>query len=198
MENVPGYLRDKKSPLPRIISCLRNTGYTVPPPLVYDMSEYGIPMDRKRMILSASLGGKWVMPERARLVSWDEALRDLLPSLPESPLNKSLSWHVSQIPPATYPALIRAGYDATNFAKKVWREPGRPSPSMPSSNASSWRIMLSESDCRGFSTEAVERLFTWPDGYEWNGLPKTKRVDVMANSVPPGFARAMGAAVLRT
>lgn len=64
-----------------------------------NMSEYGVPQSRKRMIVRAVRGGfvPALPPKAPRVIGWYEAIEDLIPTLPES---QFAPWQLARLPEA--------------------------------------------------------------------------------------------------
>ncbi len=57
VENVPTVIHDKRRVIERTISGLLELGYTVPLPMVVDVTDLGLPQKRKRHVLVAAIDG---------------------------------------------------------------------------------------------------------------------------------------------
>jgi DNA (cytosine-5)-methyltransferase 1 len=71
LENVPDYSVSKSFNI--IVEFLSNNNYLYDYKII-DMSDYGIPQNRKRLILLAGLGKFWSFPKEERTVGWLEAI----------------------------------------------------------------------------------------------------------------------------
>ncbi len=90
IENVPGILRNTKSPLSTFIALLRQNGYSTMGQGVVNASEYGVPQNRKRFVLIASR---------------NKGKSDIFPKVVDTPKNSVRDW-ISD--PEEFPA-IQAG-----------------------------------------------------------------------------------------
>jgi len=87
LENVPAY--QKSQSWKQIGFVVPSLGYNLKSTIV-DMSDYGVPQARKRFIAWASRDAQppLELPEKSAKISWYEAIKDLIPSLPDSELLK--------------------------------------------------------------------------------------------------------------
>lgn len=196
LENVPKYA-DSDSWL-AIENCLYQQGYSVQLS-VEDLSDYGVPQARKRLIVRASrVGEPMQLPPVQAKVSWYEAIADLIPGLPDSALvsgqQKSLEKWLSSN--ESTPLLIdrvggRGEYKVKpshlpcNTIIRSFFTDGK------GSNRSRFAdIWLPGSSTKQVTIECVRRLQSFPDWYQ---LPESIAVagSILGYSVPPKFVTLM-------
>lgn len=91
MENVPGYL--DSPPFTAILNCLKSEGYRTHH-LILNAWHYGVPQDRKRLILWASRDRLPFFPVPTRRRGWYEAIAHLILELPDT---KLAGWQVKRL-----------------------------------------------------------------------------------------------------
>lgn len=104
LENVYGYRRSESW---RIINdALYECGYWVSMEHV-NAADFGVPQTRKRMIVRAVRGG-WVpmLPQPEPWVGWYEAIKDLIPGLPDS---RFAPWQLARLPEEWRTMLLAQG-----------------------------------------------------------------------------------------
>lgn len=203
MENVPAYAKSRT--FSELIEMLRREGYHVDWQTV-GCQHYGVPSTRRRLIVRATLDRLPPWPaKQAPVPSWDDALQDLLPSLPRA---KPLApWQLRSLalcpPPEGKDLLISGGGGSfcaptgtqavtlKQMVKKVWTAPGRPGPTMVASAQSmrGYRILQADGKVLRFTPRCAARLQSFPD---WYPLPDNEVLayKIVGNAVPPALAKA--------
>jgi DNA (cytosine-5)-methyltransferase 1 len=185
LENVDGY---KKNPTLTTLIAYLSRHYSISE-RVLNAANYGIPQNRKRLIVQARRGPiAW--PEYAPVrVGWYEALQDLFATMPEDTL---AGWQ-QQLWKAEYDALLPvmvAGHydfrDKGSDPKSLCITPASEvSPTITSShNNTQRRIMLADGRILRLTPRETARLQSFPDDYLWPAKV-TLAQEIIGNAVPP-------------
>ena len=205
LEEAPAYATRASSPFAKIVRGLRRRGYTVDWK-VLRIEDYGLPSARERLFLRAALGGKlppWPTP-RPR-VTWYEAIRHMIPSLPLSELSPRQARDLAAwgVPRRGEPLIVTGGQRGS-----VGRKETRKWFSHRGANQLSWAIQKAKGmggmrvvdeygDVRQMTPRAVSVLQGFPASYPIEELGKTRALDILGNSVPPLIATQLIAPFLR-
>ena len=92
-------------------------------------ADFGVPQTRRRLILRASRGLLPLLPEPVRWIGWYEAIKDLLPTLPES---KLAPWQLARLPAELRGAVLVDGFG--NTAREMTALPA----TVPCLNSQAW------------------------------------------------------------
>lgn len=192
LENVPNYFESKA--LDSVLDILRILRYSVSFG-IFDLSDYGIPQSRKRLILIAAKGGATpAMPPKADKIGWYEAIADLVSDLEEAELLKAQRDHLDSIDRTQSLWLPRVGRGkgrstpgnepAPTFLKGMFTDQKN------ASRSHFANIVLPSGIIKKVSIECVKRLQTFPDWYE---LPDKVAIagSILGYSVPPLFAQQL-------
>jgi DNA (cytosine-5)-methyltransferase 1 len=204
IENVKGY-RSHEAYL-EIIRGLKKRGFTVSDGL-FNASDYGTPSDRIRLLAWATLSplGERAAGNMEKLVvkkkaDWWEAVKDLVDTMPPADLAPWQEYHSNLVPPESWPVLIGGipvDYKVDEVTgRKVWREAGRPAPTIVKQKAQSGaRIALNPYDVRRITPRFAARWMGFSDDF-WLPPGIVAGFDVVGNAVPPPLAvaalKAMG------
>lgn len=190
IENVAGY---RSNPVcSQIVAFLRNKMHYHVEMRVLDAANYGVPQHRERLIIQARRCGSIAWPAYTVRCAWHTALTDLIDTLPSSSL---IPWQVERWKPeydVLRPLIVNGHFDYDHGTEK--RElsivPGNRAISTITSshNNRDKRIVLADGRVLELSIQALARLQTFPDWYQW---PADKRLamEIIGNAVPPLFAR---------
>lgn len=196
LEEAPSYATRASSPFGQIVQGLLDRGYTVDWK-VLRIQDYGLPSARERLFMRATLGGKlppW--PAKQPRVTWYEAIRHMIPSLPLSELSPRQKRDLAAwgMPRRGEPLIITGGQRGS-----VGRGETRKWFSHRASNELSWaiqkakgmggmRVVDERGDVRQMTPRAVSVLQGFPASYPIEDLGKTRALDILGNSVPPLIA----------
>ena len=193
LENVPAYQNSQSWLL--IESQLYLLGYRVAASVV-DMSDYGIPQARKRLIVRAAQDDRdpIPLPPLQPKVGWYDAIADLIPNLPDSSLlpgqQKSLDQYLRNNEPT--PLLI----DRVGGRGEYRLVPAdKPSKTILRSHFTDGNgrnrnkfadIRLPDGTVKSLSIECIRRLQGFPD---WYKFPNSVAVagSILGYAVPPKF-----------
>lgn len=190
IENVAGY---RTNPVcSQIVAFLRNKMHYHVEMRVLDAANYGVPQHRERLIIQARRGGAIAWPAYTVRRAWHAALTDLIGTLAPSSL---IPWQMDRWKPeydALRPLIVNGHFDYDHGTEKrelsivPWN---RPISTITSShNNRDKRIVLADGRVLELSIQALARLQTFPDWYQW---PDDKRLamEIIGNAVPPLFAQ---------
>jgi DNA (cytosine-5)-methyltransferase 1 len=190
IENVDGLLTiDGGEQVQHACHLLEKAGYTVTPPRVVNVADYGVPQKRLRTIIVGSRIGAFVFPKPEK---------EPFPSccVFEKPLD-GVSNHVTREHNAE--SILR--YMKLSFGKrdKLGRvdrlDPFRPSKTIiAGGTGGGGRSHLHPYTPRTMSVRECARLQTFPDAYEFTG-PVARQFTQVGNAVPPVFAYVMACAI---
>lgn len=198
LENVSGY---KTSESFKIINrTLEELNYKTLCEVV-DFADYGVPQSRKRLIIKASKNSIPKLPAKQPLISWYQALSEIIPELPDATELLDGQWRSinSYLTNRTSQALLVGRMGRINKVKGYWlRDVSQPSPTILCSwftdqkGASRGRfanIWLPDGP-KQVTIECIRRLCTFPD---WYKLPEKKAIAgaILGNSVPPLFVKQL-------
>ena len=192
LENVLAYRKSKSWRIIETALTALGFGCSIKTKTV-DMSDYGIPQARKRMIAWASQDNQvsLEMPSKTAKTSWYEAIEDLIPNLPNSKLTKGQHAGVSKFLEENNPEPLL-----------IWAS--RPDRPIPSSSTTNTILRSQFTDGKGYNRskfadiwfpdgtikqltiECVRRLQSFPD---WYKFPESVAVagSILGYSVPPKF-----------
>jgi site-specific DNA-cytosine methylase len=186
LENVKGYRG--ATVYKDFCKLLKSQGYFVWDGIV-DFSRLGVPQTRERLIMMASKFKplKFIYPQ-AHIVTWYEAIADLIPTLVESQLTPSQLKFIKDkdIPK---PFLIsRVGhYNKTPkiaLAKEqVWTIKAAIGTDDKGSNRTKYINLVTEDGVLSLNTQSLARFQTLPDWCKWSG-ESALDVKVIGNAVP--------------
>lgn len=173
-----------------------------------ELHRYGLPSSRRRLFMRAVREGSlppWPEP-LPRILTWHDAIFDLIPSLPPRPLSPSQAhdlgvWGMPangdrsrlRVPPPT-PLLISGG---NRGAKKVGGvnvryghlDATKPGWAMQKAKGIiGMRVIDAEGISRLASPRVAARLMGFPDAYPIEALGRTRALDIVGNAVPPSMA----------
>ncbi|NEP10859.1 MAG: ParB N-terminal domain-containing protein [Symploca sp. SIO2C1] len=193
LENVPAY--QKSESWEQINFVISSLGYTQKYAIV-DMSDYGVPQARKRFLAWADQDDQasLEMPEKTDHTSWYEAIKDLIPDLPDSELLKGQQRSVDQFLEnnAPEPLLIdrvggRSKYRAIPSSKPANTILRSHFTDGKGANRSKFAdIWLPDGQVKQLTIECVRRLQSFPDWYEFPE-PVAVAGSILGYSVPPKF-----------
>ncbi|NEP51585.1 MAG: hypothetical protein F6K65_23390 [Moorea sp. SIO3C2] len=196
LENVPRYSTAKSFEL--INQKLLDLGYSVDWSVV-DVSDYGIPQSRKRLILrSSSKRMPRKLPRNIKCSGWFEAIKDLLPTLPESEIlpgqSIAIKEYLAENPKLEHLLVGRTGRIAYRVIPAelpsftVLR-------SLFTDTKGNNRNRFADVWCpdgsfKQLTMECIRRLQTFPDWYQF---PDSVAVSgsIMGYSVPPLFVKRL-------
>lgn len=191
IENVPGLKDiDGGRQLALVFEKLESAGYWVNEPWLMNARDYGIPQDRRRLIIVAQRrGGMVATPEQKPTVNVAQALYGPVASLP----NHIVRDHRAE-------SLLRymeLDYGQRDHLGRVDRlAPDRPSKTVIAGGLhGGGRSHLHPFIPRTLSPRECARLQTFPDGYEFGGTP-ARQFTQIGNAVPPLLAYWIGRAIL--
>jgi len=171
LENVEGYKNSESLKLIR--SALYRSGYMMDQQ-VLNSADFGVPQTRRRLILRAVRGFLPALPQKQKWKSWYQAIEDLIPGLPESPLAQ---WQLKILPEtilidmslstSTLKPLLISGC-ANNYSSSVsFRKSHEPALTVTKSfDRQVSRIYLTSCQVVMLNSRALARFQTLPDWYE--------------------------------
>ena len=196
-----------------VINELRKLGYAIHAE-IYDMSNYGVPMKRRRWIVIA-VKGRLNIDFTIPMEKPPKPI-DVLANLPPDPctvdpckwdgkivynhvnsaINSKLSELVPKIPPGySLSKAHKAGIiDASKYVKDVSKKhsywmyrihPDNPLPTIPSPRRS---ILLHPIYNRMITVRELARLYTFPDTFILKSMSIDEMYNAITDSVPPKFA----------
>lgn len=198
LENVPKYRNFRA--FGEIVGCLYKLGYW-PHWEVYDFSLYGVPQERKRLILIAGAKGIYI-PKPATLwrkVGWFDALKDLIwtefPEVELAPWQQPWVEAALAEGEASRPLLVQR--DGASGGKPAIREAWQAAPTV--------RAMGGDRHCWPFdvvangrtyrvSPRGLARLQGIPNNFQLPTDPKLA-LRAIGRAVPPPFGCAVGESV---
>ena len=194
IENVPG-LRDVDGgkQLMLCLEVLRDAGYRIAEPSVYDASEYGIPQYRKRLfVVGARVGGEFTMAKKRECVGAGSVLATL-------PGPKALNHETRNHRVMSVERYMRLDYGERDQLGRVDRlDPTRPSKTVIAGGTSGGgRSHLHPEVPRTLSVRECARLQTFPDDYQFTGSTARQFTQV-GNAVPPVLAAAVAKQIATT
>jgi len=197
LENVEGYRKSES--FAAICDCLSELGYWVSWG-VYDAADYGVPQNRRRLILRA-IHSMMVHPlpfKRSRC-GWYDAIADLLPNLPDAKVPRWLAPHVEKAMQAYAPPILVERQGARSDRPPQMRQGHEPvwtlRASVGANGARTFHYAALKDRVVALDARCLARLQTVPD---WYPLPTDARTAgrVIGNGVPCEFARAIGCSFL--
>lgn len=190
IENVPGLKDiDGGKQLALVFEKLEVAGYWVNEPWLLNARDYGIPQDRRRLIIIAHRkGGTVPIPEPKARVNVAQALFAPVACLP----NHIIRDHRAE-------SLLRymeLDYGQRDHLGRVDRlAPDRPSKTVIAGGLhGGGRSHLHPFIPRTLSPRECARLQTFPDGYEFGGTP-ARQFTQIGNAVPPLLAYWIGRSI---
>lgn len=199
LENVRGYRNAQV--YKDFCDILKIFDYQVSDSIV-NCADFGVPQSRDRLLMIATKNGE-PMPELApthsknNWASWHEAVKDLLPTLPESQLTES-----QQKVAKTNSIVQRVGYyngkpNVRSENEPCWTIRAHLADDGKGNNGRSKFIdcVLENHEVRSLSVQALARLQSFPDSFKWTGV-NSLDVRGIGNSVPPLFAQKICEVIL--
>ena len=206
LEEAPAYATRPSSPFYTIVEQLQNRDYTVDWTALR-MQDYGLPSARERLFMRASLAGTlppW--PASRARVTWYEAIRHLIPTMPLSELSPRQKRDLAAwgVPRRGEPLIVSGGQRGS-----IGRDETRKWFSHRGANEVSWaiqkakgmggmRVVDENGEVRQMTPRAVSLLVGFPASYPIEELARTRALDVLGNSVPPLIAMQLFAPFLAT
>ena len=193
IENVPG-LRDIDGgrQLAAAIDKLRQCGYSMADPAVYDAAEYGVPQHRRRMIVIGSrVPGTFVMAQRRRPAGAGSVLAKRLTSRMHN--HETRNHKVRSVT-----RYMRLGYGERDHLGRVDRlNPALPAKTVIAGGTKGGgRSHLHPEIPRTLSVRECARLQTFPDDYRFTGSTARQFTQV-GNAVPPVLAAVLAERITR-
>lgn len=191
IENVPGLMDiDGGVQLGETYALLGDAGYWVADPMLLNARGYGVPQDRKRLLVVAwrSLGGALSKPMPRAPISVEKAFQIPLNHLPD---------HITRDHKAeSLLRYVQLNYGERDKLGRVDRlHPDRPSKTVIAGGLhGGGRSHLHPFIPRTLSPRECARLQTFPDAYEFSGSA-ARQFTQIGNAVPPLLAYEIGAAV---
>ncbi|MDF5717376.1 MAG: DNA (cytosine-5-)-methyltransferase [Rhizonema sp. NSF051] len=197
LENVRGYRSAKV--YKDFCDVLRILDYQVTDSII-NAADFGVPQSRDRLIMLAVKNGE-SMPKLTPTLSqnnwigWHEAVKDLLDTLHESQLTAN-----QQKVAKTNSIVQRVGY---YNGKPNVREASKPCWTIRAHLADDGKgngrnkfidCILENSEVRSLSVQALARLQSFPDDFQWTGV-NSLDVRGIGNSVPPLLAQKICEAI---
>jgi DNA (cytosine-5)-methyltransferase 1 len=194
LENVKAYR--KSEVYQDFCKLLRSQDYLVSDSIL-NFYGFGVPQRRERLIM---LAGKYSLPviqPAKNLVSWYEAIVDLIPNLP---ISKLTATQAEAIKGYNLPVIVeRTGYyngkpKVTTIDKPVWTIRAALGDDGKGNRNKFIDVVLANGEVRSLTVQALARLQTFPDWYKWSGQ---SAIDVrgIGNSVPPLISQAIFKAI---
>jgi DNA (cytosine-5)-methyltransferase 1 len=190
IENVPGLKDiDGGKQLALVFEKLEAAGYWINEPWLLNARDYGVPQDRRRLIIIAHRkGGSVAIPDPKPRVNVAQALFAPVTCLP----NHVVRDHRAE-------SLLRymeLDYGQRDHLGRVDRlAPDRPSKTVIAGGLhGGGRSHLHPFIPRTLSPRECARLQTFPDGYEFGGTP-ARQFTQIGNAVPPLLAYWIGRAI---
>lgn len=205
LEEAPAYADSQV--FSRIVQGLEARGFTVDFEKI-ELHRYGLPSYRRRLFMRAVRGGSlpsWPEP-LPRILTWHDAIFDLIPSLPPLPLSPSQArdlgvWGMPatadrsrlRVPPPT-PLLISGGNRGTRKISGAIVHYGHLDATKPgwamqkAKGITGMRVIDADGISRLASPRVAARLMGFPDAYPIEKLGRTRALDIVGNAVPPSMA----------
>jgi len=220
IEEVPAWKPDA------VINELRRLGYAVHAK-IYDMSDYGVPMKRRRWIVVAIEHGLVKDPMWGIAIPKEAPPRpaDVLADLPPEPcdvdpcrwngeiiynhvtveINPKIKELVQKIPPGySLVKAHRAGIiDASKYVVNVdnkhsyWLYRVHPDEPLPTVPSPRRSMLLHPTLDRLITVRELARLYTFPDDFVLLKMNIDEMYEAITDSVPPKFGRKLAEALLR-
>lgn len=193
IENVPG-LRDIDGgqQLNTAIESARNAGYTVPEPKVLDASDFGIPQNRKRLIvIGYRTKQSWEWPEKHdNKIGCGSVLANPKINAPNNETREHNAGSVKRY--------ARLDYGKRDQLGRVDRlDPLLPSKTVIAGGLNGGgRSHLHPDVPRTLSVRECARLQTFPDDYIFKG-PTARQFTQVGNAVPPVLAAELGTQLVK-
>lgn len=193
IENVAGITEfDSDNRIGNALDDLRNIGYTIQEPKIFDTAFYDVPQHRKRWIV---LGIRGEVP-----IDYPQPAKE--PLCCEEVFNKTLDHienHVTRMHKAEsvmrYACLMPGGRDRLGRVDRL--DPGKPSKTVIAGGVKGGgRSHLHPYIPRTISVRECARLQTFPDNYVFTGTTARQFTQV-GNAVPPMFAYKLALAIKR-
>ena len=194
LENVRGYVHFQSWKL--LEACLRGQGFKHIDAQIYDMSRYGVPQSRTRLIVRASKKRLNPLVKESE-VGWWDSTKDLVGDFERVVLTPR-QYERSPINPRV--GTLMWG-DSFTARKATIRNPVQPCPTLTSQYSPSTMPCVYLRDGNGrkswyrLSARACARLMTLPDWYELPSdildNPKNRElsIKILGNGVPSQFAK---------
>lgn len=201
IENVVGYMTDPNTVLWDLLEGLWKLGYLVSKPRVLDAWRYGVPSGRQRLIVLAKKRGsrvKLAYPKPGKEAKWYPAVKDLIPSLPETALAPYNLYHLKHRPPPAsgYPVLLSGSTSSMVHPKLTWRTRNQIGWTVTTSKStSSMKILTKGGKVYKVTPRVAARLQGWPDWYDFSSVGDYFALHVIGNSMPPILAKKLGKAM---
>lgn len=194
IENVPG-LRDLDGgeQLSLAIGMLKNEGYAVAEPTVYDASDFGVPQYRRRMIVVGSrLSGDFIMEPTTDQIGCG----GILSKIPDSDAFNHDTRNHKVMSVERY---MRLDYGKRDQLGRVDRlNPTRPSKTVIAGGSNGGgRSHLHPEVPRTLSVRECARLQTFPDSYRFSGSTARQFTQV-GNAVPPVLAAVLATRIVES
>ena len=197
LENVSAYATSQSWAI--ILEALGSNGYSTEG-TVENLAEYGVPQNRKRFIVRSArgLGNYPWLPQKSPVISWYDAIEDLILELPESDSltqaqkNSVEAWLCSHEP---QPLLLKRTGRGSDLAVPS-DKPSFPITRMMFTDGNGGNrnlfadIWLPDGKSYQVSLECIRRLQTFPETYQ---LPDSVAIagSILGYSVPPMFVKKM-------
>lgn len=224
IENVPGILKKKESPLNAFRAALSGWGYEISENVV-NANDYGVPQHRKRFVMIASRVRKIPIPGPDRGKIWTVAdvlgTRNGFPHLKAGDEDPTVPWHVSaRLSPVNLQRLVHTPKDGGT--RKAWKNNARlqlnaykdkdsqfsdvygrmfwnrPSPTITTRfiSISNGRFAHPEEN-RGISIREGACLQSFPRSFKIKAKGLQEAARLIGNAVPPRLAKAIGSAIVK-
>jgi len=217
MENVRGLLSiESGKPLAELVKKLEAAGYCVTFNL-YDAANYGVPQNRERIIIVASLKGKtpYLRPTHSKLGIFNlpkwRTFREAVVGLTKEPmecthfpesrlkylrmLKAGQDWR--NLPEGLQKEALGGGYESQGGRTSYYRRLGwdEPAPTMLTSPVQKSTMLCHPDEDRPLSVQEYMRVQQFPDDWKLDGKTDDKYRQI-GNAVPVGLGRAIGDMVM--